>query len=279
MITENVSGVGIGMLTKQLDKLVLRAGWRHWVAIGPGVYHGHSGWELVYHPANQGEIRLKNGSTIYFEPGDIVVTPPSILHVQNNTVAGQDFCLVVDLDLKTGAFPCEMIHFRRINHDEFITGELDYLTSGVGRSSGAIRKILDYRMRALLAALLFNAREESPVRSTEAISNDYVASALRLMDESYTDINLEIRRVARKTGVSSDYLRHLFQTELGISPKRYLLRLRIERIEELLCHSNLSLKEIAALSGFANERYLCFYYRQARGITPGAFRHRRKALP
>ena len=278
MVTDNVSGKSIGLLMKQLDKLVFRTGWRHWVPITPGIYHVHSGWELVYHPANQGEVRLENGKVICFEPGDVVITTPACRHIQENTVAGQDFCVIIDLAVKTKAFPSEIIHFRKINNDEFIAGELDYLTTGVGKSSGAIRTILNYRMRALFAALLFNSGEESRNRSTEAVSNDYVAAALKMMDGFYTDASLEIRRVAAKIGVSSDYLRHLFQTELGISPKQYLLRRRIERIEELLCHSNLSLKEIANLSGFANERYLCFYYRQVRGVTPGAFRCREKVL-
>jgi len=274
MTTENVSNEAMGILTEQLDHLVFRTGWRHWVAAGPGIYHGHSGWELVYHPSNQGEVRLENGKSINFGPGDIVITPPFSRHVQKNILAGEDFCIVCDLDIS--AFPSEMIHFPKIKKDEFVTGELNYLTSGTGQNSEAARKVLNYRLRALFAALLFNVVEKISDRSAELISHDYVVIARRLLDESYSDTNLEIRRIARKIGISCDYLRHLFQTELGISPKQYLLRRRIERVEELLSHSNLSLKEIAVLCGFSNERYLCFYYKQFTGITPGTFRSRER---
>jgi len=58
-------------------------------------------------------------------------------------------------------------------------------------------------------------------------------------------------------------------------PEKVRLQRRIERVKELLRHSHLGLKEIAELSGFANERYLCFYFRRTAGLTPGRFRTER----
>jgi len=277
MITENVLNNVIKGLTSRLDRLVFRAGWKHWVVAGPGIYHEHPGWELVFHPNNQGEVRLENGNTAKFGPGDIVITPPYRRHIQNNITDGDDFCLVMDWDGDSYSDHIPIIHLGCTN-DEFVTRELFFLTSGVSQGSIDAHTVLNYRLRALLAVLLFNGRNASVAYPPEPIVNNYVDLAIRMLDESYVDVNLEIRQLARTIGVSSDYLRHLFQSKLGLSPKQYLLQRRLARVEELLCHSNLSLKEIAALSGFANERYLCAYFRQNKHITPGTFREQRKIL-
>jgi len=278
MITENVFGNVIEQLTSRLDRMVFRSGWKHWVIAGPGIYHEHPGWELVFHPNNQGEVRLENGNTAMFGPGDVVITPPYRRHVQNTTTAGDDFCLVIDWDGDSYSDHIPIIHLGCAN-DEFVTRELVFLTSGVSLDTIDVHTILNYRLRALLAVLLFNGRNASVACQSDPMGNNYVELAIRMLDESYVDAKLEIRQIARKIGVSSDYLRHLFQSKLELSPKQYLLRRRLARVEELLCHSNLSLKEIAALSGFSNERYLCAYFQQNKHITPGTFRVQRKISP
>lgn len=256
------------MQPSQLDGMIFVTGWRHWVAVGAGVFHEHAGFELVYHPSNSGEVRLESGTAVKFGPGDIVITPPDTSHIQHNNVAGDDICLITDFVGAKAVFPQRAIVIPQVK-DEFILRELDYLTSGIVLKRGNGHRIPDYRLRALFASLLLNQTESEKNGDTNV---DYVSAACRLMDEAYADVGLEIRMIAGKIGISSDYLRHLFQLRFCLSPKQYLLQRRIERVKELLWHSNLSLKEIAELSGFANERYLCFYFKQTQGTTPGIFR-------
>jgi transcriptional regulator GlxA family with amidase domain len=53
---------------------------------------------------------------------------------------------------------------------------------------------------------------------------------------------------------------------------RHLARIRVDRAKELLAHSPLSLREIAARCGFASEQYLCAVFARLEGMPPGAFR-------
>jgi AraC-like DNA-binding protein/uncharacterized protein YjlB len=268
MISKNIADSAAEALTARLDSIVFRAGWRHWVAAGPGAWHNHPGWEMVYHPANSGNVQIESGARIDFGPGDVVITPPGLRHFQTNSEPGRDFCIVFSAG---GSAVKSAFHTRGIK-DSFILRETAALTSGGWRSVDTEDKVLNYRTRALLAALLAET-QRSPKPEKRA---DHILTARRLMEDFYSDPSLEIKQIARKCAVSGDYLRHLFQSGMGVSPKQYLLKLRLGRTRELLRHSDLPLKEIASLSGFANERYLCHCFKLSSGMTPGEFRHQKK---
>ncbi len=91
------------------------------------------------------------------------------------------------------------------------------------------------------------------------------------MQEHFASIAC-VAEVARHTGVSEDYLRHLFQRLEGISMTQYLARLRLDRAKDLLRHSRLSLKEIASQCGFKTDRYFCTRFLAYTGLSPLAFR-------
>ena len=50
-----------------------------------------------------------------------------------------------------------------------------------------------------------------------------------------------------------DSIRHRFQKFFGVSPRRLLVRLRMDRAKELLRTSNLSIKEIAQELGYSEQ--------------------------
>jgi transcriptional regulator GlxA family with amidase domain len=62
-------------------------------------------------------------------------------------------------------------------------------------------------------------------------------------------------------------LRELFREELGLSPVRYLNRLRIERASALL-HEDIPIWRVAELVGFPNANYFSRIFRSEKGMTP-----------
>jgi len=84
----------------------------------------------------------------------------------------------------------------------------------------------------------------------------------------------DMARVAKK---SRFYLSRQFEKARGISPGRYLARLRLEEAKKLLVNSKLVLKEIAALCGFGDSNYLCKVFRKTHGVSPGVYRAARNA--
>ena len=69
-----------------------------------------------------------------------------------------------------------------------------------------------------------------------------------------------------------------FQTALGLPPHREILRVRLERVKNLLTQTDLSLEQIAERAGFEHPEYLQVAFRREIGTTPGRYRRARKGV-
>ncbi len=83
---------------------------------------------------------------------------------------------------------------------------------------------------------------------------------------------LVIRDLAAAVNLSSGRLAHLFKSEVGVSPQRYLNNLRMAKAKELLEHGLLSVKEIAAEVGIPDVSRLCRCFKARYGMTPMEYR-------
>ncbi len=92
------------------------------------------------------------------------------------------------------------------------------------------------------------------------------------LEQHYTDWDLSCAVLAEQGGISEVYMRQLFHAQFGVSPKRYLLELRIERARQLLSDTSLAIQEIAATCGFGTANHFCRLFREMTGQTPGEYR-------
>lgn len=83
---------------------------------------------------------------------------------------------------------------------------------------------------------------------------------------------LAIRDLAEAVNLSPGRLAHLFKSEVGVSPQRYLNNIRLEKSKECLENSLRSIKEIAAEVGFPNVSCFCRSFKARFGATPKEYR-------
>ena len=81
-----------------------------------------------------------------------------------------------------------------------------------------------------------------------------------------------LAKLARFAEMSARSLSHMFATELGFPPMRYLIELRLNRAMKLLRHTDLSIEHIAEECGFPNRYYFTRMLSRYRKTTPAAFR-------
>ena len=81
-----------------------------------------------------------------------------------------------------------------------------------------------------------------------------------------------IREMAIAVNLSPGRLAHLFKSEVGVSPQRYVNNVRLERARDLLEGGMLSVKEIAAEIGFPNVSSFCRSFKACYGATPSEYR-------
>ncbi|WP_045006858.1 MULTISPECIES: AraC family transcriptional regulator [unclassified Bradyrhizobium] len=81
-----------------------------------------------------------------------------------------------------------------------------------------------------------------------------------------------LKEVARECGMSVGYFSHAFRRTLGVAPHKWLTEQRIELSKEKLRDNGMSLSDVAAECGFSDQSHLTRIFRQAVGVSPGAWR-------
>jgi AraC-like DNA-binding protein len=99
-----------------------------------------------------------------------------------------------------------------------------------------------------------------------------VQKVLELLDPSTLGDHIRLGDIAATLHVSSSHLRHLFKREVGTSITRYTKSLRLQRAEELLESTFLSVKEIMSAVGFNDLSHFVREYKAAFGQTPSETR-------
>jgi AraC-like DNA-binding protein len=85
---------------------------------------------------------------------------------------------------------------------------------------------------------------------------------------------LQVSELASLANLSPSHYSALFRSLTGYSPKRYLTRLRIRRAAQLLRTTGSSVKDIAAMLGYADPLHFSRAFRAGLGVCPTDYRDR-----
>ncbi|WP_284642365.1 AraC family transcriptional regulator [Paenibacillus silviterrae] len=250
--------------------------------------HSHQGYEVYL--CIQGAGSFLAGDRVYtLSPGALIIVRPMVLHLSrpDERLAFQRFVLSVDE-----------------NYMEALLRQDDQLCSGFGRqlktedsfflppAASSIAMLQDtlYHLEKellhrepyfeasvkslLMKCLVDMARlvrfSHGPVRS-EAGLTAKVEQILSHIAEHYED-PIHMDEVASRYKLSRSYMYRIFKEYTGYAPNQYLLAFRINKAKALLLHSELSVIEVAARSGFQDVSHFCHTFKKQTRMTPSAFR-------
>ena len=83
---------------------------------------------------------------------------------------------------------------------------------------------------------------------------------------------LSLSEFAQSVNLSVWRLCHVFKTDVGMPPMRYLRLLRMERAKDLLESSFLSVKEIGFRVGLTDESHFVRDFKATYGLSPACYR-------
>lgn len=98
-----------------------------------------------------------------------------------------------------------------------------------------------------------------------------VERASGLMQAEYATLS-GVDELAQRLHVSTAHLTRQFSAYMGVSPIRYLTKLRLEAAMNDLLNSEDDLETIARRNGFAGGNYFCKVFRKAVGLSPTQYR-------
>lgn len=130
--------------------------------------------------------------------------------------------------------------------------------------------------RSLMDLSLFlldgQSRAAEPMALTD-IASFRVERALSWFAE-HLSRNPSVAEVAEVIHVSPSHLRRLFAEIRQASPKELFRRVRLEKAQELMGQTNLTIDEIASQCGYANASHFCRDYKAVHHFTPSTWRRR-----
>lgn len=142
----------------------------------------------------------------------------------------------------------------------------------------ACKKIQDGYQSAGLAYQFLMELCRAAHKPCEADYTDRIRSAVSGMKDNAGTIG-GIEEIANRLGISQHHFIRQFTKTMGVSPGKYLSKIRMEKAVDLLIHTDLPLESIAASVGYSNANYFGKAFQRYLGMSPGEFRRERKILP
>jgi len=239
-------------------------------------------WEQVnakagFRPFHAISFRITGGATvtpddqdpIYLQEGEISFTP-----------AGCDFRkqakkghIIAIHFTSPDSLPRKIIHFkpRRIEYFKKIFLELHEIWS---------KKLLGYshESKMLFYKAIYEIEREWASQSP-TVADEKLAPALQHIHTHFAEGGITVSSLCRMCGMSDTYFRRLFVTEFGITPLRYVNRLRMTQIREMLRSNYYSMEEIAERCGFHNIYYFSLFVKKETGVSPKEYRKQLLSTP
>lgn len=132
------------------------------------------------------------------------------------------------------------------------------------------------RERALgMLRVLFAAYAEvmaHPRRDQLSLDEQRVAEAQLFIEAHYLDPAFSVKTLATALGLSPSHLGSIFRKTTGRTLHQTLIDLRLRRATDLLVGTTLSVKEIAAKTGWSTQFYFSAVYSRRNGQSPSAVR-------
>ena len=133
----------------------------------------------------------------------------------------------------------------------------DFDAVRAGRANSAV-------LNRIFAALYQDARAAGS-------SRDRLYRAMRYIERTHLKQEFSLQQAAREACCSEPYFRQLFRQRYGVSPKQYVIRLRMQHAASLIRAGYHSLQEVAARCGYADYKHFSVEFKRIMGVSPSQY--------
>ncbi len=128
------------------------------------------------------------------------------------------------------------------------------------------------RLAGVLLDMLKERKDERSAADPVTLRNQARVNAVVAHMRENLPVSIDHRSLEQVSKLSTSRLQALFREVTGYPPLDYLRRLRVEEARRLLADQRLSVKEIAALTGFRDTSHLSKVFRRIDGLSPAHYR-------
>lgn len=129
-----------------------------------------------------------------------------------------------------------------------------------------------YRCTSLLYELLYFSNRQSQKMKIDSLGHDLrIKDAINYIHSNFRNEQIEVSLLAEMCSVSDTYFRKLFKTLYSVSPKQYIINLKLETATQLLRSQLYSISEVCEKSGFTDSKYFAKLFKARYGCSPKKF--------
>lgn len=103
-----------------------------------------------------------------------------------------------------------------------------------------------------------------------------LAPAIKYLEKNYYIPELTNNDLAKECNISEVYFRKLFTEQFGVTPKQYIIDVRIDKAKQMLTDGIYKINFVSEKSGFSNPYHFCRAFKQKTGLTPGEYMKKNK---
>ncbi len=199
-------------------------------------------------------------------------TPIRVLHLYLSSTLLDQVCARV--------FPGEAADLELRNELELTDPVLHRIACEISEGTASDGPGSDLYMQALTQQICIHVlrryveRPRADAAWRGGLSGKQARRIANLLEDDAATGEVSLAALAAEIGVSEGHFMRLFKARFGIAPHQYVVKARLRRSRELLA-SELSLAEIAALTGFCDQSHFTRQFKREFAVTPSAWRRTR----
>lgn len=248
--------------------------------------HLHDFFELILMLEGQCRILL-NGQLITMNESDIIAVNSHTMHELNSTG-----CTLLSVQFEQSLFERTLPH---PIHPKF---DCNSALQGDNASFASLRKLMaqlvknnadkqtGYELRnwslvyEIMDVMFNNFRmEDSAAQEMKAHRYaDRIARITAIIAANYTE-NFTLSMLADEVHLSVPYLSKFFDQQFGMTFLSYLTQIRLTHAVDLLLHSEKSIEQVSAESGFPNSHAFVQVFKKEFDLLPSAYRRKNRIAP
>lgn len=248
----------------------------------PQLIHRHDDClELLYIMQGDGQY-IVSGKTYLVQPGNLIICNAGIMHGEAPYLkhCSQSYCLVLQ-DLSLPGLPPNTLSKTSdppvyyFTEDRFTIEHIIFALMNAPESNGIIDLLSNAMLNLVYAKIL--SRQKTSILAQNN-NEEFIQNMVQFLDEHYQE-SLSLQELGKEFHISPSYLSHIFKTEIGLPPMKYLMNRKIGESQNLLMNTNLPISDISDSLGFHDSGHFSRTFKKYIGITPSEyrqyFRHRK----
>ena len=192
---------------------------------------------------------------------------------------GFEMCQAVKADERTSHIPVILLTAR---------AGIDKKLEGLRRGADAyLSKPFNEEELQIRVEQLLNLREQlrkrwqqtmsdntQPIAADDPLEHQFMNRIQEVINNNLQQASFEVEDLAREMGMSESQVRRKLTALTGLPPVRFIRSVKIQRAQDLLRSTALSVSEVAYEIGFSDPKYFSRIFSRATGSSPSDYRKR-----